>query len=189
MDWKQELEVAEESKAWPDAITIVRDAIAHNPEDAEVYVRAIYLLLNLLLEEDYTECGLEHDDLARMVKEYFDSSFDKFSHHADYLFFIGYFMRLAEWYFGQDTLDLSTEMLERAVQIDSHNRVYLWALRFVKADEAANDLCREILSDEKTMAWLRSKGSPGLYIAWAVKTNCEKYPIHEGRVTRIETIG
>ena len=184
MDWQQ-LEILERNKAWPDAVGFVKDAIAANPQDAEGYVRAIYLLLNLVLEEDYAGCGLNHDDLADMLKNYFDSSYERFSDNGEYLFFVGYFMGLAEWYFGQEDLDLSRQMLKRAVQIEPQNRLYEWALRFVTADEAANDLSRQLLSDERTMKWLESKGGPGAYMAWAIKMNCEKYVIDHGSVKRI----
>jgi len=184
MNWQQ-LEILERNKAWPDAIRFVKKAIAANPQEAEGYVRAIYLLLNLVLEEDYAGGGLKHDDLADILKEYFDSSYEKFSDNPEYLFFVGYFMGLAEWYFGQDDLELSRQMLKRAVQIEPQNLLYEWALRFVTADEAANELCQQVFSDEGTMKWLKSKGSPGAYMAWAIKTNCEKYVIDHGSVKRV----
>ena len=116
MSWKKELDGLEARKQWPAAITFLRKALVLYPNDADLYIRAIYLLLNLLLEEDYTSFNLDHDDLAAMLKRCFDDSYKKFPGNPKYLFFVGYFSGLAEWYFGQDNSGLGQQMLKKAVE-------------------------------------------------------------------------
>ena len=170
MDWKQEFEALEQKGQWKDAVVFVRRVIEEHPEDAEPYVRALYLLLNLLLEEDYASHDLEHDSLAEMLKQYFDSSYGKFNNNAEYLFFIGYFMGLAEWYFGQETLDLGHEMLQKATKLEPDNLLYEWAYEFVLGGQLAGSLCERIISNSEQITWLESKGSPGKYIVNVLKS-------------------
>lgn len=175
MDWKAELKLLESDKRWDDAVVLIKRTTASNPDDVEVYIRAIYLLLNLLLEEDYAAHNLEHDSLARMLKQYFDYSYKRFGDNAEYLFFIGYFMGLAEWYFGQNTLELPYRMLKKAMEIQPENTLYEWAYKFVSGDEGAGLLSKKLVSDVEKMEWLESKGSPGEYIVFIVRTCYENY--------------
>lgn len=164
VNWKEELESLEDSRRWKDAVATVQNVIDQHPQDPEAYVRAIYLLLNLLLEEDYASHGFDDETLAGMLKRYFDQSFQQFGNNAEYLFFTGYFMGLAEWYFGQETLDLSHQMLEKATQLEPENPLYEWAYRFVLGDERSWSLCEKLISDSNRIKWLDSRGSPGKYI-------------------------
>lgn len=170
MEWKKELKFLEDNKSWGDAVIFIERATERNPGDVEVYIRAIYLLLNLLLEEDYATHNLEHDRLAMMLKQDFDYSYGKFNGNAEYLFFIGYFMGLAEWYFGQNTLDFSHRMLKRAMEIQPENTLYEWAYKFVSGDESAGHISKKLVSDAEKMHWLKSKGNPGEYMMFAVRS-------------------
>jgi len=172
MSWQQELESLETAKRWRDAVTVLQKSIALYPDDVELYVHAIYLLLNLLLEEDYSAFKLEHDNLAALLKEYFDDSYEKFNGNACYLFFVGYFSGLAEWYFGQEDLSLSHQMLKKAKEIEPDNPLYQWAYKFVIGDEEARQLCKQIASNMALMSWLESKGSPGQYLTAVIKSSC-----------------
>lgn len=173
MDWKKELESLERDKRWADAIALLKEAIAQHPDNGEPYVRAIYLLLNLLLEEDYAAANLEHDNLAAMLTQYFDSTLKKFKDDAESLFFIGYFVGLAEWYFGQEDLDLSHQMLKKATEIEPQNLLYQWAYKFAIGDKSAAQLCEALVSSTEIMTWLKSKGSPGRYMIGIIRSSCE----------------
>lgn len=178
MEWKEELKLLESNKYWDDAVVLIKRAAERNPDDVEVCTRAIYLLVNLLLEEDFVAHNLEHDSLARMLKQYFDYSHKRFGDNAEYLFFTGYFMGLAEWYFGQDTLDLSHQMLKKATEIEPENTLYEWAYKFVLGDESAGLLAKKLISDAEKMKWLESKGSPGEYLVFVVRSCHESYEAH-----------
>jgi S-ribosylhomocysteine lyase LuxS involved in autoinducer biosynthesis len=177
MKWKEELESLEHRKLWSDAVVFIKKTTEKNRDDVEVYVRAIYLLLNLLLEEDYAAHNLEHDSLAKLLRQYFDDSYKRFRSSAEYLFFTGYFMGIAEWYFGQDTLDLSHQMLKKATELEPENALYEWAYKFALGDELAGYLSKKIIADSEKMKWLESKGSPGEYIINVIRSCSEGHPI------------
>jgi hypothetical protein len=172
MSWQKELESLEAAKGWDDAVTFLQESIALYPDDVELYVQAIYLLLNLLLEEDYSAFKLEHDNLAASLKKYFDDSYEKFKCNAEYLFFVGYFSGLAEWYFGQKDLSLSHQMLKQAAEFEPDNPLYQWAYKFVIGDEEARQLCKQITSNTALMSWLESKGSAGQYLTAVIRGSC-----------------
>lgn len=173
MNWREELEALERDKRWGDAMALMEKISGEPPPDAEAYVRAIYLLLNLLLEEDYDAHDLAHDDLAARLQRYFDHSYGMFNDNPEYLFFIGYFMGLAEWYFGQDTLELSHRMLRKATEIAPDNVLYDWAYKFVSGDGAADRLAGRLTSNAEVMKWLESKGAPGAYMINVIRACSE----------------
>lgn len=179
MHWKEELESLERRKHWSDAVVFINKTTAKNRDNVEVHVRAIYLLLNLLLEEDYAAYNLEHNSLAKLLKQYFDETYERFSNNAEYLFFIGYFMGIAEWYFGQDTLDLSHQMLKKATELKPENALYEWGYKFALGDELAGYLATKLIADSETIKWLESKGSPGEYIINVIRSCSDGHPIIE----------
>lgn len=164
------MEKHENQKDWDAAINTMQKVLKEKPPEAEAYVRAIYLLLHILLEEDYEK--QKHDTIANLLKQYFDESYLKFSESAEYLFFIGYFIALAEWYFGQDNLQLADQMKERACAIEPDNILFEWSLRFSKSDPVADYLADQLLKyDTPRIEWLRSKGAPGLYLLDVISRN------------------
>lgn len=174
MDWKKYLETLENDKDWLAAIDLVQQVIENNPSDKEAYIRGIYLLLNILLEEDYPED--RHDMMASLLKKYFEESYTKFSNDAEYLFFIGYFIELADWYFGEDKLELAGEMTKKAYDLDSENLLYEWSWRFSKRDPLAEKLSEKLFTlDKSRIDWLKSKGAPGHYLLNVIKNCYEDY--------------
>jgi tetratricopeptide (TPR) repeat protein len=168
MNWKQELRNLEREKRWGKALHFVKRLIKKNQQDPEVYISAMYFLLNLLLEEDYESYGITHDELASLLSEYFNDSLSKFNNNAEYLFFVGYFSKLAEWYFGQKDHTLSHKMLNEATKIEPQNSLYNWGYKFSTADDEAIGLARSILSKKNIVDALISKGSFGEYILSAI---------------------
>ena len=82
-------------------------------------------------------------------------------------------MGLAEWYFGQETLNLSHQMLQKATKLEPENPLNEWAYKFVLGDQRAGSLCEKIISNSEKIRWLESKGSPGKYIINVLKS-CHK---------------
>ena len=87
MNWKEHLTILEYNKDYKSAIEHIQSVIKDNPDEVEAYIRGIYLLHNILVEEDYSD--LDHDFLASLLKSLFDTSYEKFTSNAEYLFFIG----------------------------------------------------------------------------------------------------
>lgn len=178
MNWKKYLEELEKDKDWSAAIDLMKQVINNNPEDKEAYVRAIYLLLNILLEEDYPED--RHSMLASRLKQYFEESYTKFSNDPEYLFFIGYFIELADWYFGEDKLQLATEMTKKAFDLDTDNVLYEWSWRFAEGDPLAGQLSEKmIMYDNSKIVWLKDKGAPGNYILNVIQNCFKDYQGHQ----------
>jgi hypothetical protein len=178
MNWKKQLLDLENSKDYKPAINLIQNVIKDNPEDVEAYIRGIYLLHNILVEEDYT--NLEHDSLASLLKSFFDTSYNKFSKNAEYLFFIGKILYIAEWYFGLDDDFKPTEekqafqMQSKAHEMESDNILYEWAYKFSLGEKSASNLAEQILTKDKTkLEWLESKGFPGKYILEALEQSQE----------------
>lgn len=169
MNWKVQLEKFERSKDWKSAIELMQKTISENPDNVEAYIRVIYLLHNILVEEDYPES--EHDHIASLLKQYFDESNKSFSDNTEYLFFIGKILHIAEWYFGLNDRpglmeqSCAFKMQKKAFEKEPGNALFEWAYRFSLDDKVAGYLAEQILLHDKTKAeWLKSKGFPGEYI-------------------------
>ena len=108
--------------------------------------------------------------MANLLKKYFDESYSKFSEVPEYLFFVGYFMGLADWYFGQHDFELADQMKKKASDLEPDNMLYEWSWRFVKDDPLAKRCAEQLLKhDTKRIEWLKSKGAPGTYILDVIK--------------------
>lgn len=178
MNWKKQLISFEQSKDYKSAIKHIQNVVKNNPNDVEAHIRMLYLLHNILVEEDYT--GIDHDFLASLLKSFFDISYEKFAKNAEYLFFIGKILYIAEWYFGLDDDFKPTEekqafqMQKKAHDMERGNVLYEWAYRFSLGDVLATYLANQILShDNVTLKWLKSKGFPGKYILVALEQSRE----------------
>lgn len=181
MGWKEQLEYLEHGKKWKSAIDLVVKVIDENNEDVEAYIRAIYLLHNVLLEESYPD--KEHDSMASLLRKYFEESCRKFSEKPEYLFFLGKIIYVGEWYFGVDD-DLKPledkmafKMQKKAFERDRENKLYEWAYLFsLNEGEKAFLLANEILNGEnRILNWLRTKGLPGSYIIQSLEYCCENF--------------
>jgi hypothetical protein len=177
MNWKEKLIEMEHCKDFKSAISYIQLVIDNNSDDVEAYIRSIYLLHNILVEEDYRD--LDHDFIADLLKSLFVTSYDKFSNNAEYLFFIGKILYISEWYFGIDDdfkpieEKLAFNMQKKAYEMESNNILYEWAYKFSLGDKSASKLAEQILTQNKTrLAWLKSKGFPGEYILDVLKQNC-----------------
>jgi tetratricopeptide (TPR) repeat protein len=163
--WKHELERLEKNKEWLKAIRLLDHVIEESPDEVEPYVRVIYLIHNLLVEEDYESYGLNHDYLASLLLNYIQVSFGKFENNPEYLFFVGIILHIAEWYFGQDDVELALLLQKKAVQMEPQNALYDFSYSFSMSNKArSEELAKQLSADGSTLAWLKTKGFPGEYV-------------------------
>ena len=180
MDWKKQLSDVEnhfgyhEKRDWKLAIELVKNLVKKYPHNVEVYIRAIYLIHNILVEEDYS-CD-EFDEMAILLKEYFDKSYSLFSENAEYLFFIGKILHIAEWYFGLEDTILATEMQKKAMEKEPYNLLYKWAYTLSCSEEKADYLANQLINHEKdNIDWLKRKGFPGKYVLEHLQMSNQRY--------------
>ena len=162
--WSEKLSAIEstfgcrEQRSWMPAIEQAQQIWADFPGEAEVKVRVLYLLHHILVEEAYP--AEEHDPMASLLERYFRESYAQCAENAEYLFFIGKILYVAEWYFGLDddakmkqaectlhapeaewyfgldddakpTADkLAFQMQMKAFQKEPDNPLYAWACAF-----------------------------------------------------------
>ena len=164
MNWKEELDEFETNKQWAKAIDLLKNKIDESPDEAEPFVRLIYLLHNLLLEEDYAGQGFNHDDLSNLLLNYFETSFRKFKDDPEYLFFVGIIMHIAEWYFGQKDVSLALQLQKKATDLEPENILYEFSYKFSTSDKpGSKKLAQELQRRGTELTWLKSKGFPGSY--------------------------
>jgi len=180
MDWKKNLEEYESKKSWGSAIRFLQGIVEKNPHNAEAYVRMIYLIHNILVEEEYPES--EHDHLFNLLKEYFEKSHRRFFNNSEYLFFVGKILHIAEWYFGINDREglvensLAYRMQKKAAEKEPNNLLFEWACRLSLSDPLAGYLANQILQyDDDIVAWLKSKGFPGTYIIDCLEQSSQDY--------------
>ncbi|MCL2414576.1 MAG: hypothetical protein FWC94_04910 [Bacteroidales bacterium] len=175
MNWKEQLSEIEshlgfhEQRDWTPDIEFIRNLVEKHPDNVEVCIRAIYATHNILLEEDYP---IEKSDRwTELLQKYFNESYHKFSENAEYLFFVGKILHIAEWYFGLNDdfkpmkKRLCFKMQKKASDKEPNNILYEWAYRYSLGDNTAEYLARQVIEHDKEKAeWLKSKGFPGDYI-------------------------
>jgi tetratricopeptide (TPR) repeat protein len=123
MNWQKELRRLEQNKQWDKAIEFMEDTIAHEPGSLDAYLSMAYLLMNLLVEEDFDTNQI--DRYIYLAKKYYDQSYQKFSHDPKYLFYMGKTMAILEWLLDKDTPDYVT-MLKEALRLEPNNLLYQW---------------------------------------------------------------
>ena len=181
MNWeKQILKIEEEfgfhkEKNWKPVIDSVNKLLTEYPDDVELYIRAIYLLHNILVEEEYP--NEEQNKMTHLLQKWFNQSKEKFSENAAYLFFIGKILHIAEWYFGLEDTELALEFQKKAMQKEPDNLLYEWAYLFSHPKNAlAGYIAHKIIEyDKGKVSWLKSKGFPGAYALEHLKMSDEEY--------------
>jgi tetratricopeptide (TPR) repeat protein len=123
MNWQKKLRHLEQNKQWDEAIEFMQDIIEKNPDNLDVYLSIAYLLMNLIVEEDYDRS--KGDYYRYLTKKYYNESYKKFSHDPKYLFYIGRIAVMSEWFFGIDTEDYE-KMLRDAARLEPNNLLYQW---------------------------------------------------------------
>jgi hypothetical protein len=121
MHWKIELRRLELNQEWDCAIELMEKVIKDNPTDVDGYIFIMFLIKNLLIEEDYNRS--KRDFYTYTLKQYFDCSYTKFKHNAEYLFCSGWIACMCPWYFGITEED-ADKMINQSLEFEPHNLVY-----------------------------------------------------------------
>lgn len=169
--WIEILSMMKKKHSW-DKFILFLEQNSSNEIGPEKYIETIYFLLNTLIYGQY-ESTSEHDKIAQTLKAIFDKSYKSYNKNAEYLFFVGYLMALASWYFGQNDLELSHKMLRTSTEIEPDNILYQWAYRFSISDPLAKNLSKQLTLDSDEIKWLNSKGDAGKYIVSIIRSNLE----------------
>ena len=181
MNWKEELLEIEKDfgfhkqRDWKPAITLFSELLKQYPDNVELHIRAIYLLHNILVEEEYP--NEEQDRMVNFLQKWFNQTKDRFSENAEYLFFIGKILHIDEWYFGLEDTNLAMEFQRKAMEKEHGNLLYEWAYRFsCPGDITAGYLAHQLITNEKDkIRWLKSKGFTGEYILGHLENNNQEY--------------
>ena len=168
MNWKNDLKKLEDTKNWDFAINLMQKIIIED-SSVDVYLMFNYLLMNLLVEEDYDRSS--HEYYAKLLEKNFLESFSKFSNNPEYLFFTGMTAFMSEWYFNIEIED-AEKMLQTAMQLEPSNVLYKWGyyglLKVEKNEEdkkKAMPYAKLILDvNSPIKKALETKGSLGEYI-------------------------
>lgn len=123
MNWKLLLNDLILKKKWDESIQLMKKVIAENPKDLEAYININYLLMNILVEEEYS--AEQQVDYSNSLKKYFLESYSKFSNNPEYLFYTGITAFISEWYLDIDIED-ARKMILNAVNIEPENIIYKW---------------------------------------------------------------
>ncbi|SEW57470.1 hypothetical protein [Chitinophaga arvensicola] len=167
MNWKEQLLKFEQNKNWKSAFDLLQTIISKESSNLDAYLSMNYLLMNVLVEENYD--ADEGEFYASMLKKYFVESYEIFSQVPEYLFFIGKIACMSEWY-----VDLKIEeaqnLIRRAHHLDPKNFLYEWAAYsdLNMGDsinvEGVTDYSKKALRDTAVLEQLRTKGSLGKYL-------------------------
>ena len=177
MNWKENLAMLEQRDDWKGAVNLMHVVLIKYPNDVDAYIRHIYLLNDIMLEHDPELYGMTIDSVAKDLKEWFDYSYAIFKDNAEYLFFVGYIISIAEWYFPEFTKAKSLEMIKKAMEIDVNNILYRWGYELLESPNNSFVYWADIIlhHDHHIVEWLKTKGFPGQYILDAVRWSYNNY--------------
>jgi len=147
-----------------DDIERLKNTIKDNTITLDNYVQVIFLLLLFLVDCHHSK--EEHNKASHQLISYFKEAKKEYSENAEFLFFLGYFIPIAEWYFGVDDVSLAYQMREQAMLKSPGNILYEWAYYFSDPNnEQAGILSKKLLTQpDLGLNWLEEKGMPGRYI-------------------------
>ena len=176
MNWKEQLAKYEHGKDWKIAIELMQITINDNPCDLDAYLCVNYLLMNLLVEEDYESS--EHNYYAGLLKKYFLESYSKFSDNSEYLFYTGITAHLSEWYFDIDIAEAKA-MIKEALCHEPENIIYKWGYyAYFDMSSGGNKqqiaYAKAILRESSIKKMLKSKGALGEYILEIMEHQSDK---------------
>lgn len=163
MAWQKELQALAESRQWRSVCSYALNSIQKNDADVDVVIEAIFLLFSGLVYNDYGS-EKEYRNKRKSLLELFSIANGKFNDNAKYLFFVGFFITLGEWAFGQDDFSLGREMLRKAADLQPDNLLYRWGYDVFTSSPAAVQLTEELSRDGNTKELLLTMGLAGRFI-------------------------
>ncbi len=170
MEWKEKISLIEKDGNWQVALRLFEE---DKKEEVDFYLRIIFILLDFLVDRRYTQ--EEHDFVAPKVEYIFNEANLKYSDNAEFLFFSGIMISIAEWYFGMATVEPAMAMLKRSMQREPENLLYKWGYyslpdqRLEVNSELKFQLAEHVLRDEVTINLLNTKGLLGQYVLGIVE--------------------
>ncbi len=180
MNWKEKLSEIEKDFGfhkeinWQQSVDFVNELLSEYPKNVELYIRAIYLLHNILVEEEYH--NVDENRMVELLQKWFSESKEKFLENSEYLFFIGKILHISEWFFGMEDSCLALEFQKKAMVKEPENKLYEWAYRLSCGDIIEMYLAHQLVNiDNLKINWLKTKGFPGEYIIEQLKMSNEEY--------------
>lgn len=179
MHWKKALKHLEDNKDWDAAINFMQQALIEHPNDLNAHLFMNYLLMNLLVEENHDEN--KHNYYEKLLKRYFDESYEKFYDNPEYLYYTARTAIMSEWYFDI-SYEKVLEMLHKPATLAPDNPIYKWAYyssineKDYKDLEEAIKYAQAVLNpNSEIQQILKTKGSLGEYVleimtGWAKRT-------------------
>lgn len=169
MKWKKRMSELEKEFGfhkkidWQPSIHFVNELFSKHANNVELNIRAIYFLHNILVEEEYLD--KDRNRMTKLLQKWFNQSKERFSENAEYLFFIGKILHIAEWFFGLEDNRLALEFERKGMEKEPENKLYEWGYRSSSGDRRASYLASQLIDNEKSkIDWLKMKGFPGEYI-------------------------
>lgn len=169
-EWKEQLAKYEEVKDWDAALKLTQKVIEDDPDNIDVYLLTNYLLMNLLVEEDYEFAKTDY--YSGLLKRYFNESYVKFSQEPEYLFYTAITASMSEWFMGINDKKVYYKMFQRALEIRHDNALYLWgnyAYLPLKNVSKAVYYAKIILNNDLIKLSLCDKGALGGYVVEMIK--------------------
>ena len=176
MLWQKQLQELEQAKQWNEAILFMQHVIVETPK-LDAYLAMSYLLMNLLVEEDYDDD--KHDYYEALSKKYFNAGYQKFSHNPEYLFFIGTIASISPWYMNIADYQVC-DMLKTAALLEPTNQLYVWGSYGMESSSNLPIMSlRDAYAERVTisphlMHMIKSKGTLGEYILMMVEFSCAR---------------
>lgn len=149
----------------------------NDEKNLDTYLRVIFMLLDFLVDGQYTED--KHDFISLEIKKIFEEAKSKYSDKSEFLFFSGIMIYIAEWYFGTETLDEATTMLKKAMDSEPENILYKWGYYSITDQRAEINtetkffLSKEILEKDSLLKWIENKGLLGEYLKGIIEGTYE----------------
>jgi len=165
MAWKEQLKIFESNGEWDIAIELMLAVIQEHPDEVDAYIYILFLLKNLLIEEDYNKNKRTY--YVSILYKYFDKSYKKFLHNAEYLFCTGWTASMCPWYFGIERED-ADKMIHTALILEPNNIFYQTAY-YIELDRTitknqipSEAYARLILQDDSAITIaIKSRGALG----------------------------
>lgn len=163
-----------------DEIKRLETVLKSNGGVLDTYIQAIFLLLFFLVDCHYSK--KEHDAASQQLISYFKEASKAYSENVEFLFFLGYFIPIAEWYFNVDDVSIAYQMRKQAMLKSPGNILYKWAYYFSDPDnEQAGMLSKKLLAQpDLGLNWLAKKGMPGVYITGMIEKCSRDWELRHG---------
>jgi len=172
-DWFSEIEKDfgfHKPISWTEKISTVEEFLERYPNDMQLHIRALYFLHNILVEEEYPIQSTE--PMSCLLRKWFTEANPKFAVSAEYLFFVGKSLFIAEWFFGLNDTTQAIVFQEKAHILEPKRKLYKWAYYMAIGQEYQN-LAKEILNNTEEIKWLKERGFPSEYVLEQLYTSTE----------------